>query len=122
MVQVRAEALAIDDRLAVVQTIEVSARRVIVQAIGLFGRDSRAGIFDDAGTFVNRRSSEHTSGMNAGGSDNQGHATNFACMRPLVEDGNAKTSGKLHGHSLQRPSHSGQPRMVDSVAFESTID
>jgi hypothetical protein len=54
MVQVRAQAFAIDDGLAVVQAIKVGTRRSIVTAVGFFRGNAFAVILDDAGSFAYR--------------------------------------------------------------------
>ena len=48
--------------------------------------DARTGIFDNAGAFADRRGSEHTNRMNARGTNDKSHATNFARLRGLEED------------------------------------
>ena len=65
MIQVSSQSLAIDNRMAVSQTIKVGARRAIIQAVGLFRRDSRTGIFHDPCAFANWRGGEYANGMNS---------------------------------------------------------
>ena len=73
MVEIRAEAFAVDHGLAVFQTIEVRAGGTVVAAVGFFRGDAFAGVFDDAGSFTNGRRSIDSDGMNWGWADNQGH-------------------------------------------------
>jgi len=87
MVQVGPKPFAIDDRLAIFQSVEISARRAIVESVGFLGSDARAIIFDDASTFANWRSGKDSCGVNARRTDNQGHTTNFACFSGLKEEG-----------------------------------
>jgi hypothetical protein len=54
MVQVSAEALSIDDSLAVFEAIKVGARRSVVAAVGFFRSNAFAVILDDAGSFADR--------------------------------------------------------------------
>src|SRR5579863_1244093 len=85
MIQIGAEALAIDHCLSILQTVEVGARRAIVQAVRFFRRDARPGIFYDPGAFANGRGGEYACRMNSGGTDNQSHTTNFARPRGWKE-------------------------------------
>ena len=48
MIQVSAHTLPVDHGLSVVQSVEICARNTVVTAVGFFGSDSFAGIFDDA--------------------------------------------------------------------------
>src|SRR5437879_2790475 len=86
MIQVSAQPLAIDDCLPVLQAIEVGTVRAVVEPVGFFGSDAWTGVFDDAGTFANRRGGKHASRMNARGPNDQSHTTNFARPRGLKED------------------------------------
>ena len=55
MIQVGAQALAIDDGLAVFQSVEVGARCTVVQTVGLLGSEAGTRIFDDPSTFADGR-------------------------------------------------------------------
>ena len=65
MIQISAKPFAIDDGLAVLQTVEIRAGRAIVEPVGLLGSDPRASIFHNASTFADRRGGENTNRMNA---------------------------------------------------------
>jgi len=52
MIEVSAEPMAVDDGLAVLQPVQISAGHTVVAAIGLLGADSFAFILDDASSFT----------------------------------------------------------------------
>ena len=64
MIEVSAEPMAVDDGLAIVQPIQIRAGYAVVAAIGLFGSNSLAFVFDDAGSFTDRSRRVHADGMN----------------------------------------------------------
>src|ERR1700692_2958459 len=72
MVQVCADPLAVNNRLAIFQTIEVGARRVIVEPVSLLGSNTRTAILGEAGAFADRGIGEHPRRMNAGGRESTG--------------------------------------------------
>ena len=64
MIEVSAQPVAVDDGLAVLQPVEISARHTVVAAIGFFGSNSLAFVFDDASTFTDRSRRVDADGMN----------------------------------------------------------
>src|ERR1700722_859613 len=85
MVQVSAHAFTVDNGFPIFQTIKIGARRAIVEPVGFFGSDARAGIFDDSSAFANGRGGEDPNRMNMRRTDDKSHITNFACFRGWKE-------------------------------------
>jgi hypothetical protein len=81
MIEICAEAFAVNDGLAVFEPIQISARRAIIEPIGFLRADAGTGIFHNAGAFANWRRREYTDSMNGRWANYQGHATNFARFR-----------------------------------------
>lgn len=81
VIEIRAEAFTVDDGFAILQAIQVSARRTIIETVGFFGRDARSGVFHDAGALSDGRRREHAHSMNGGWTNYQRHTTNFARLR-----------------------------------------
>ena len=85
MVQVGAQAFAVDDSLAIFQAIKIGAERAIVPTIGFLRGEARPRILDDASTFANWRGGEYTHRMNLRGTNHNCHTTNFARLAGLKE-------------------------------------
>jgi hypothetical protein len=60
MVQVGAHAFAVNDSLAIVQSVEVSAARAVVKTVGFLSSQARTRVFDDASAFADGSCSENT--------------------------------------------------------------
>ena len=69
MIQVSAQAFAIDDGLAVFQSVKVGAGSAVVEPVGLLGSEAWTGILDDAGAFANGRGGKDSDCMNARGTN-----------------------------------------------------
>ena len=63
MIQVRTNPVAIDDSLAVLESVKVGARGSFVAAVGFFGRNAFTEILDDASAFADRRARVNANGM-----------------------------------------------------------
>ena len=64
VVQVGAQAFAVDHCLAVVESIQVSAGDAIVATVGFFGSDAVAGVFDHAGSLADGSRGVDADGVN----------------------------------------------------------
>ena len=78
MIQIGAEAFSVNDCLAVIKTVQIGAFAPLIATIRLLLRDAGTHVFNNARAFTNGSGGVDANGVNAGGTDNQGHETNFA--------------------------------------------